>query len=148
MEKQPNEIRTEVIINANPTRVWKILMEFDRYPEWNPFIKTINGQPIKGNKISVRLEAPDSFGMTINPRIVRVVDEKEFRWLGHLIMPGLFDGEHVFELTDNENGTTTFIQREKFRGILIPLFRKMLHNNTRRGFESMNQQLKIEAEKQ
>jgi len=148
MGKQLKEIRTEVTIKASTSRIWKILMEFDKYPEWNPFIKSINGQPIKGNKISARLEAPDAFGMTINPKVVSIVNEKEFRWLGHLLIPGLFDGEHIFELLDNKNGTTTFIQREKFRGILIPIFRKMLNNNTRRGFASMNEQLKIVAEKQ
>lgn len=148
MGKQLQEIRTEVIIKASTSRIWKILMEFDKYPEWNPFIKSINGHPKTGNKISARLEAPDTFGMTINPRIVSIVNEKEFRWLGHLLIPGLFDGEHIFELLDNKNGTTTFIQREKFRGILIPIFKKMLNNNTRRGFASMNEQLKIKAEKQ
>ncbi len=123
-------------------------MEFDRYPEWNPFIKSIKGQTKTGNKISARLEPPGSFGMNINPRIINIISEKEIRWLGHLLIPGLFDGEHIFELVDNKNGTTTFIQREKFSGILIPFLRKLLDKNTREGFESMNHQLKIESEKQ
>jgi hypothetical protein len=148
MTKQIKELRTEIIINASPSRIWNILMDFDKYPEWNPFIKSINGLQAKGNKLSARLEPPDSMGMTINPRILEVVKEKEFRWLGHLMIPGLFDGEHIFELIDNKNGTTTFIQREKFSGILIPLLKKMLDDNTRRGFESMNQQLKTKSEKQ
>lgn len=59
------EIKTEITINASPSRIWKILMEFDRYPGWNPFIKSIAGQPIKGSKISARLEPPDANGMTI-----------------------------------------------------------------------------------
>ena len=142
------EIKTEITINASPSRIWKILMEFDRYPGWNPFIKSIPGQPIKGSKISARLEPPDASGMTIKPKILEVKKEEEFRWLGHLVVPGLFDGEHVFELIDNKNGTTTFIQREIFKGILITLFKKLLDDNTRRGFVAMNQQLKIESEKQ
>ncbi len=142
------EIKTEITINASPSRIWKILMEFDRYPGWNPFIKSITGQPIKGSKISARLEPPDASGMTIKPKILEVKKEEEFRWLGHLVVPGLFDGEHVFELIDNKNGTTTFIQREIFKGILITLFKKLLDDNTRRGFVAMNQQLKIESEKQ
>jgi hypothetical protein len=86
--------------------------------------------------------------MTIKPKILEVKKEEEFRWLGHLVVPGLFDGEHVFELIDNKNGTTTFIQREIFKGILITLFKKLLDDNTRRGFMAMNQHLKIESEKQ
>jgi hypothetical protein len=147
MTKQPKEIKTEILINSDPEIVWNILMDFDRYPEWNPFIKFISGQPIKGSKIEAKLEPPDSKGMKINPVILEVDNKKKFRWLGHLFVPGLFDGEHIFELIDNKNGSTTFIQREIFKGILIPLLKKLLDDNTRRGFELMNRQLKIESEK-
>lgn len=147
MTKQSKEIKTEILINSNPEVVWNILMDFNRYPEWNPFIKFISGQPIKGSKIEAKLEPPDSKGMKINPVILEVDNKKKFRWLGHLIVPGLFDGEHIFEIIDNKNGSTTFIHREIFKGILIPLLKKLLDDNTRRGFELMNQQLKIESEK-
>ena len=63
-------------------------------------------------------------------------------------MRGIFDGEHKFELTDNRDGTTTLVQSENFIGILVPLFKKTLDNNTRRGFEAMNKKLKEMAEKQ
>jgi len=63
------------------------------------------------------------------------------------LFPGLFDGEHKFELIDNNNGTTTFVQSEKFTGILVPLFRKMLDVNTRNGFSLMNEKLKELAER-
>lgn len=66
--------------------------------------------------------------------------------MGHLFIKGLFDGEHSFELIDNLDGTTTFIQSEKFEGILIPLFKKMLDVNTKEGFESMNKALKARVE--
>lgn len=122
-------------------------MDFERYPDWNPFIKSIKGKPLEGTKLSVRLEQPDAMGMTMNPEVLAAKDNAEFRWLGHFLIPGLFDGEHIFELTNNNDGTTTFVQREIFRGILVPLFRKMLDNNTLRGFELMNQQLKVESEK-
>jgi hypothetical protein len=71
---------------------------------------------------------------------------KEFRWIGHLLFSGLFDGEHKFELIDNRNGTTTFRQSEKFGGILVPLFKKMLDENTLNGFNLMNKKLKELAE--
>jgi len=79
--------------------------------------------------------------MTLKPKVLRFDSNKELRWLGHLIIPGLFDGEHMFKLTDNGNGTTTFIQKEHFGGILVPLFRKLLDKNTRDGFILMNKKL-------
>lgn len=33
----------KVEIAAPPTAVWAILMDFERYPDWNPFIIKISG---------------------------------------------------------------------------------------------------------
>jgi len=136
------EIKTEILINASPERVWNILTDFEKYPNWNPFIKSISGNVKVGNNIKARLEPPGSQGMTINPKVLALDINKEFRWKGHLLFPGLFDGEHKFELIDNKNGTTIFKHSEKFGGILIPLFRKMLDINTTNGFKLMNEKLK------
>jgi hypothetical protein len=143
----PKEIKTEIEINSNPAIIWKLLMDFEKYHEWNPFIKSIKGQAVEGAKIVVKMEPPGAKGMTFKPKILRINPEKEFRWLGHLFIKGLFDGEHIFELIVKPDGITTFTQREIFKGILVPLFKNMLDNNTRKGFELMNQQLKIESEK-
>ena len=71
---------------------------------------------------------------------------KELRWLVHFLFAGLFDGEHIFKVIDNKNGTTTFRQSEKFKGILVPFFKKILDNNTKIRFEEMNKKLKELAE--
>lgn len=140
------EIKTEIIINATPEKVWSILKDFDNYPNWNPFIKSIKGEVKVGNKITIRIEPPESKGMTFKPKILTFETNKELKWLGHLLFVGLFDGEHKFELIDNGNGTTTFRQSENFKGILVPFFKKQLDNNTKKGFEEMNKKLKELAE--
>lgn len=140
------EINTEILINTTPDKVWAILTNFNQYPNWNPFIKSIKGDLQVGNKIVARIEPPDSKGMTFNPKIRTFEQYKKFSWIGHLFFPGLFDGEHKFELIDHKNGTTTFKHSERFTGILVPLFNKMLEINTKNGFEQMNYKLKEIAE--
>jgi len=135
------EIHTNIVIKATPEKIWKVLTDFGNYPNWNPFIRSIEGTVARGNQISVRITPPGARGMTLKPKVLRFDSNKELRWLGHLIIPGLFDGEHMFKLTDNGNGTTTFIQSEHFGGILVPLFRKLLDKNTRDGFILMNKKL-------
>jgi uncharacterized protein YndB with AHSA1/START domain len=44
------ELRTEIEIAASPQRVWKILTEFERYEEWNPFIRKAAGRAKEGRK--------------------------------------------------------------------------------------------------
>lgn len=140
------QIETSIVINAPAKLVWEILTDFEQYPQWNPFIKSIKGDVKVGSKIVARIEPPGAQGMTFKPKVLAFTPEKEFRWLGNLIIPGLFDGEHSFILRANENKTTTLIQSEKFKGILVPLFRKMLDNNTIQGFQQMNEKLKERAE--
>lgn len=141
------EIKTQILIEATPERVWEVLTDFKRYPNWNPFIKSLQGKVKEGEKIIVRLEPPGAKGMTFKPEVLAFNTNKEFKWIGHLFFPGLFDGEHRFELIDNGNGTTTFIQAEKFKGILVRMLSKMLDGSTLNGFKAMNERLKLEVEK-
>lgn len=47
------EIYTEVVINTSANKVWNILIDFENYPNWNPFITSIKGKLKKGNSIEV-----------------------------------------------------------------------------------------------
>ncbi|MFC1785513.1 SRPBCC family protein [Candidatus Neomarinimicrobiota bacterium] len=140
------EIVTEISINATPNKVWNVLTNFYKHPEWNPFITAISGNKNVGEQIIVRMRPPESKGMTLKPVISKFEKNKEFRWKGKLFFKGLFDGEHYFKLSDNKNGTTTFIHGEYFSGVLVGLLRKTL-KNTEVGFELMNIALKKESEK-
>ncbi len=141
------EIKTQILINATPDKVWSILTDFQNHPTWNPFIKSITGEAKVGSQITVSIAPPDGKGMTFKPTVLAFEKNKEFRWLGKLLFKGLFDGEHKFELIDNGNGTTTFIQSEKFKGLLVALFKNQLERNTKEGFELMNASLKKYIEK-
>ena len=67
------------------------------------------------------------------------------RWLGRLIMPGPFDGEHRLAIEPLDGGRSKFVQSERFRGLLVGLSRKTL-DVTERGFGEMNAALKRRAE--
>ncbi len=140
------EIKTEIVINSNPDKVWSILTNFEKHPEWNPFIKTISGKKKVGEQLIVKIQPPGGGGMTFKPLILKYEKNKEFRWIGKLLFKGIFDGEHYFKIVGNSNGTTTFIHGEKFSGLLVSLFSKTL-DKTKSGFELMNESLKRESEK-
>jgi hypothetical protein len=139
-------ISTQILINASATKVWEVLTQFQNYPKWNPFIKLIKFNDDTKSSLTVSLQPPNAKGMTFKPKVLVFTANKEFRWIGKLLMPGILDGEHLFELIDNGNTTTTFIQSEKFTGILIPFLKKMLEVDTKSGFELMNKKLKEVAE--
>lgn len=140
------ELRTEIQIKATPEKIWAVLTDFKKFPEWNPMIKSFEGKLAIDEKVTVKLQQPGSSAMTFKPTITLVIPNKTFRWQGHLLIPGLFDGEHIFEIEDNRNGACKFVHRENFKGILIPLFKKMIDVNTKQGFEMMNLELKKRCE--
>ncbi|WP_447636036.1 SRPBCC family protein [Flavobacterium microcysteis] len=138
------EIKTEIVIQATPEKIWSILTDFENYPSWNPFIRSIEGNTTIGNKIKVSIHPPGGKKMTFKPIVIAKTDEKELSWRGNLLFRGLFDGEHKFELIDNNDGTVTFIQSEKFKGLFVWMFNP---KKTEDGFDQMNGKLKELVEK-
>ncbi len=137
-----HEINTEILINASPEKVWAVLSNFKEYPNWNPMINALSGDMIIGKKIKIVVQ-----GMKIKPVLLVFEKNKELRWVGHLLVNGIFDGEHFFVLVDNSNGTTTFKHGEKFNGILIPLLKNVLENKLKKSYYKLNERLKEQVEK-
>jgi hypothetical protein len=142
------QLHSEIEIEASPEQVWHLLTDFSRFPEWNPFITRASGQVRQGEKIEVYLQLPEGTGMTFKPRLTKVEPHRELRWLGHLIVPGLFDGEHIFTIEPLADNSVRFIQREVFTGLLSGLLLRMVGENTHKGFQAMNQALKAQVEGQ
>jgi len=140
------QLRSEIQINAPPERVWDILTDFARFPEWNPFMRKASGTIKAGERLTVVLQPSGSGATTFKPTVLKVEPNRELRWLGRLWIPGLFDGQHIFELQPTGPSSTRFVQREEFGGILLPLLAGRLRNETARGFDEMNQALKRRAE--
>ena len=171
--KPVKTVYSEININASAEQVWKNLMEFDAYPKWNPFILQIGtdklnekdgqkkiknngvgeiknngiGEIKVGKTITAKIQPPGRGAMVFNPMVLEFEPNKKFTWLGKLWIKGLFDGEHHFEIKENGDGSITFKQFEHFNGILVPLLRKMLDENTLEGFNQMNKALKEICEK-
>lgn len=137
-------IYTEIEINATVDVIWEILLDFKKYPNWNSFIKHIEGKVSPGNMLMVKIHPPGGSMMTFKPQVITHIRNKQLSWKGKLIFNGLFDGTHYFELIPLDNHKTKFIQREEFSGFFVRFFNPV---KTQRGFETMNMKLKELAEK-
>jgi hypothetical protein len=138
-------LRREIEIDAPPDRVWKVLADFEAYPDWNPFIPHIAGRLEQGARLEVRIAPPGGRAMTFKPTVQAVEPERELRWLGRLLVPGLFDGDHSLRVEPLGDGRSRFTQSERFSGLLVGLFKGALRK-TDAGFEEMNQALRSRAE--
>jgi hypothetical protein len=142
-----NLIHTEIDINAPVERVWQVLTDFASFPQWNPFIRAIKGDLKPGSRMDMTSQFFKSREMNFRSTVLRVEPNRELRWLGHFLLPHIFDGEHYFLLEPLETGRTRLVHDEIFSGLLVPFFSNRLSQETRRGFEEMNRALKARVEK-
>jgi hypothetical protein len=139
-------IATEIGIERPAAAVWAILADIDRWPEWNPFAKA-SGRLAVGETLEVTIRPPGKSPMTFRPAVVRLDPGVELRWLGHLGMPGIFDGEHGFRIEGEGDARCRFRHFETFKGVLTGPLLWLAGDATRRGFETMNLALKARAER-
>jgi hypothetical protein len=139
------QLRTEIEIDAPPARVWSVLTDFRRYPEWNPFITSIEGELSVGDTLSMRVSPPESSEHRLRPKLLVCEAPRELRWRGHLFIKGLLDGEHFFQVHETGDGRTRFVHGEDFSGVLLRFVHAQL-TQVARGFVYMNQALKKRAE--
>jgi hypothetical protein len=138
------QISATIHIAATPQRVWAILTDLAAYPQWNPFIRQASGQLTEGATLTLRMVPAQGRAMTFRPTVLAAQPGERLRWIGRVIMPGVFDGTHQFALEDL-GGHTRLTQSETFRGVLVPLARKSI-SQTENDFRALNQALKRRAE--
>lgn len=141
-----HEIMTDIEIESTPEDVWKILVDFAAYTNWNPFIRSIEGRAKKGELLKVSIQPVDGKLLAFRPTVLIATPSKELRWLGRFLFPGIFDGEHYFRIEPISSNRVKFIQGERFSGLLVAFAKSSLDIGTQRGFVAMNQALKNLAE--
>jgi hypothetical protein len=139
-------LHSEIEIQASPERSWEALTDFAAYPDWNPFIVQAAGQPVPGSRLELQMRLPGRRPTTFRPEVLEATPAHRLRWLGHLLVPGLFDGEHSFTIEPSGTDRVRITQQEEFRGLLAPLIVAFIGNSTREGFHQMNQALKTQVE--
>lgn len=138
-------IATIIDIRANPARVWRTLTAFADYPAWNPFITTIEGTPAVGARLRVQIRTPGGGVSSFRPRVLIAEPERQLRWKGRVLIPGLFDGEHSFRLEPVPGGVRLH-HEERFTGVAAALVPASAYARIRLGFEAMNAALKNRVE--
>jgi hypothetical protein len=137
------QFAASVSIHAAPDRIWSILTDAARYPEWNPTVDKVVGRIAPRERIAlhVKLNPGRAFPVTV----AAFDPPRRMVWRGGMPL-GLFVGERVFELVPRANGLVEFSMREQFTGLLAPLIGRTLPN-MQPAFDDFAAALKREAER-
>lgn len=139
------EISNQITINAPVDRVWTVLTDIDRFPEWNPVIRRVEGNLTVGEMVRMTASAPDG-EQQWTCCISRHQDGREFAWQFIDRHPLLYRGEHTFCVIAIDAHTTRYIDVETFHGLLVPGRRHALATQTRAGMAAMGDALKHRVE--
>jgi hypothetical protein len=132
---------TAIHIKAEPSKVWSALTDFPRYAEWNPLLRSVQGELHPGARIRLLIKLPWLPHFSILAVIQRVEPGMNFDWAGDVLSSSIFRGHHRFTVVSGGNGDTHFEQAEEYSGLLNPMA-FLLIPILRVGFEQMNRSLK------
>ena len=135
---------SETIINAPIENVWNILIDVEKYNQWNPLLYRANGK-IKEGEIVIVSAKTATKDMRLKCKVTKVEPLRELTWTFSIIHTFLFQGVHTFRLEPGEGGVK-FIDREKFTGLLLPTQAKDLKTNGLAAMIEMGIALKTRAE--
>lgn len=136
-----NEIHSEAQIDATAQEVWDVLTDLPSWGEWNPGFASAEGRAEVGTTLHMTFVRAGGRTMKMHPTVLVADPGREFRWIGRVLIPGIFDGEHRFVIREDEPGRVTFVQDERFRGVLVPFLRKMIEVDTAATFVKVNEAL-------
>jgi hypothetical protein len=139
-------IRSAIEIRAPQDAVWQVLTDFAAYPEWNPHIRQVRGEPRVGGRLTIHSQPPSGRPVVLRPVVEVWEPPTEMRWRSTFLARGLFNGEHGFKLEPIAVDRTRFMQDETVSGFLVPLYARLRLPSTRDGFAQVNEALRTRAE--
>src|SRR3984893_8315977 len=127
----PKAIETEITIDAHVSDVWKILLDFPRYSQWNPYIRSVElpihypklTESCVWQKLPMQVQVNESSDKTKleSPVCMIVLEDKELRWYKTTGGPNfVYKAEHYFILTERDADTTQLRHGERITGWLKP----------------------------
>mmetsp|Transcript_4645 Transcript_4645/g.4661 ORF Transcript_4645/g.4661 Transcript_4645/m.4661 type:complete len:154 (-) Transcript_4645:37-498(-) len=148
-------LSTSIIIEAKPEEVREIFLDFKNHSQWNPFFTDIKiytpgvTSPLPGTQLEVKMKLNGGNENIMYP-IVLKNNSDCFKWKGKLLFDFMFVGVHSFEfvpLDIDGQIKTKLVQSEDFSGVLSYVFKWTgLKDKTEKGFNELNQALKIQVE--
>lgn len=124
--------QASVDIDAPIDVVWSVMLDTDRYPAWNPFVRRVesDGPPEVGRAIRLHVVFGSGRSAT-SPERITVIEPPSagdvrratlaYVYEGLPARLGLVRGTRFQRLSQREGGVTRYETVEEFRGPLVPL---------------------------
>ena len=138
-------VQAAITINAPLVHVWSVLVDLERYREWNTFVPSMQSSFQVGSILTMQVQMRKGVQVKSVETITAIEPQHLLAWKTR--SPAwLLRGERFQVLTAIDSGKTQYWTREAFTGILAPLLQILLARDLQRGFDAVAQNLKARAE--
>lgn len=120
-----------IAINATPDRIWQVMSDIERWPEWTPSVlsvkKLTDGPLARGTTARVHARGTPESTWTVSDS----TPAKSFTW-GTKVRGAVTSAGHVIEPTDSGSRVTLSIQIGGIAATLLkPILRRGIRENLR-----------------
>lgn len=137
----------EVTIDAPPSDVWRVLVDLDRYPEWNRYATSAVGELRVGGEVVINVPRQKEKRGPVNNRVTELVVDHRLCWRSLSWYKFLVYGVRCRHLEVQPDGTTVFREVETMHGILAGVIRMAMAPQLLRGLQTECDSLKEEVER-
>ena len=131
-----------ITIDAPLGKVWRVLIDVENYPRWNPFTPRV--------ETTFEVDTPAILYVTMNERQQRVQHEvitvfepqRAFAWASIMGAPFVLKANRwqIVGMLDDQH--TQYQTYETFDGLLVPLVMALYRRDVQRGFDAVGAALK------
>lgn len=140
-------ISAEVDIDAPAERVWDILVDLDRYPEWNPFTTKVESTLRVGERAVLHVQMRPDKAVVQVENVTTYEPGVRLCWGMKLGARFLLAANRCQVLNPLPRGGTRYYTCDEFHGALVPLVLWLYGVDIQRGFNGVAQALKHRAER-
>lgn len=77
-------VHHEIIIHSDTETVWNVIINMDKYPNWNPVVELLEGTLIQGNQVKYLLTPDEDTAIEVRATVAQLTAEKI---LNHIVNP-------------------------------------------------------------
>ena len=109
-------VHHEITVNASPEKVWSVLINTDKYNDWNPVMELLEGVVKEGSKVKYNFTQTADSNYDIDTYVKKVTPTELLHQGGGV--PGIITFDHRYILEKSAGGTKLTIH-EDYRGIYV-----------------------------
>jgi uncharacterized protein YndB with AHSA1/START domain len=136
-----------VEIAAPTERVWQVIADLDRYPEWNPFVVVCRSSLRVGDPIDMRVRVLPFFAQ---PQRETILEHEPGRRLCYGLPKrgsGALVSRRCHEIEAQGPARTRYVSRFELEGWMEPVVRTLLGRRLAEGFAAMSAAIGERAER-